>query len=133
MKSTKKTSDWLVFVEMATRTVKEETVSNTKLGTILRKQAKVVNTALEDYRDKIEDLRIDHCSVDEKQNIIKDSEGQYIFTKEKLKAFGTASKKLLNTDLEVEIFLKEEQITSVEIPVAYSEYFLEFIGVEETV
>jgi hypothetical protein len=132
MKMTKKISDWLVFQEIVKSTM-IPTVVNTKLGTVLRKQSKVVHTALEDYREKVEDLRIEHCSVDEKNNILKDKDNQYIFTKEHLRAFGKASKELSNSDLEIEVFLKPELIVSVELPTAILEYYNEFLGIEAPV
>lgn len=128
MKVKKKNQDWLVFIEMTNRIFTEE-LANTKFGAQLKKQIKVVNKALDEYRDKLEDLRIDHCSVDEKNNILRDKDQNFVYTKEQLKAFSIASKKLLNEELEITIFLSEEYIKQAQLKAVAEEYFLEFIGV----
>lgn len=128
MKVTKKNQDWLVFLEIANRTYTEE-LGKTKFGTQLKKQVKVVSQALESYREKLEDLRIDHCSVDEKNNILRDKDQHYVFTKDQLKAFSSASRKLLQEDLEITVFLSEDYIKQAQLKSSEEEYFLEIIGV----
>lgn len=132
MKMTKKVSDLLLFVEMAGRALTDD-VKDTKAGTVLRKQAKVVNTALEGYREKVEDARIEHCSVDEKGNILRDSDRQYVFTKTALKEFTKANKAFLAETVELEVFFKEEHLPIIKekLDPAFNEYFSEFLELPE--
>ena len=132
MKMTKKVSDLLLFVEMSGRALTDD-ITDTKAGTVLRKQAKVVNTALDDYREKVEDARIEHCSVDDKGNILRDSDRQYVFNKAALKEFSKANKAFLAEEVELEVFFKAEYLPIIKekLDPAFAEYFSEFLELPE--
>ena len=127
MKIMKTNADWIVFIQMTNQVLTEE-LSKTKFAEKLRKQTKLAGKSIESYQDQLEVLRIDHCSEDEKKNIIKDAQNNYVFTKENLKAFNTANKKLLAEPCECKFILTEEDILSTKLPEAITEYYLEFLN-----
>lgn len=85
--------------------------------------------ATDDYTELVQDLRLEHASVDDKKNLILDEKGGYTFTKEGSRAFNKAAKELaaktaefnvinvVNPDgLEIYPFLKDwvEGVTFIE-------------------
>jgi hypothetical protein len=57
----------------------------TRIHYALRKLIKQCNKLIVVYQEKIEELNIDNCSVDEKGIILRDERNEYKFTKEGLK------------------------------------------------
>jgi type IV secretory pathway VirB4 component len=72
--------------------------ADTKLEHARTQTLKNAELFIEKYNDKIEDLSIDYCSTDEKGNIVRDSQRQYIFTKENQRLFSKELKKFLDDD-----------------------------------
>lgn len=62
-----------------------------KLNYALKKNLKIFEDLIERVNNKIEDMRIDRCSVDDKDNILRGDNNSYKFKKDQLKA--------LNVDL----------------------------------
>ena len=62
------------------------------------------------YEEKVEDIRLDNASVDEKGNLIVDEKKNYKYTKEGLKKLNAAVKELTQKEFEykkIEIINKE--------------------------
>lgn len=73
----------------------------TKLGYAIYRMSSQVERISQEYAQKTEDIRIDHCSVDEKKNILRDVRGQYLFTPEQLKAANLAMNRLRESEVEI--------------------------------
>ena len=62
------------------------------------------------YEEKVEDIRLDNASVDDKGNLIVDEKGGYKYSKEGLKKLNSAVKELIEKEFEykkIEIINKE--------------------------
>jgi hypothetical protein len=68
--------------QIANQQVKGE---DTKVSQKLTKIAKKLEKYLNDYNEKVEEIRIDNASTDEKGVILKEEKGGYKFSKEGLK------------------------------------------------
>lgn len=79
--------------------------SGTKLEHAKTQTLKKASKFIEVYNDRLEDLNIEYCSTDEKGNILRDSAGQYLFTKDN-------QRKLCK---ELKQFMESDQIASFEI------------------
>ncbi len=79
-----------------------------KMSYAIKKIGKRLKTIFEDYNEAINELGINNCSVDEKQNIIKDAKGELVFTKENLIKKNKESKAFLNTQVEIEPYICTE-------------------------
>ncbi|NOS92092.1 MAG: hypothetical protein HOP30_09235 [Cyclobacteriaceae bacterium] len=90
----------------------------------LRKVIKKTTNLFNDYMDEIQEIRIDHASVDEKGNVIQ-VEGNYKFTPEKVK------------ELTKKIRAKEKELIEIEphfvdnmpedLPLDFREVFENFV------
>lgn len=62
------------------------------------------------YEEKVEEIRLDNASVDEKGNLITDEKGAYKFSKDSLKKLNSAVKELTEKEFEykkIEIINKD--------------------------
>ena len=73
--------------------------ADTKQEHARRQTLKNAKAFIERYNEKIEDLAIDYCSTDEKGNIIRDSQRQYVFTKDSQRLFAKELKKFLDDEI----------------------------------
>ena len=73
----------------------------TKAQKKLFKVYEKVKHFIDEYQAKVDDLRLDYASVDDKGNIIMDEKGKYKYTKDKLKEFNAEFKKLEAQEIEV--------------------------------
>jgi hypothetical protein len=108
---TQKTYSEILTFSTAARAYMERTKGRkTKLGYAIERvsksyaaQADKLETA---FRDKLEDLDIEHCSTDEAGNILLDGAGRYVFTKDaqraRLQGQKDARRALLESVVEVE-------------------------------
>lgn len=80
----------------------EKNKDESKLRYAVKKILKACQTIGTLYQEKIEDIDIEHCSVDEKtQNILKDERGEMTFTKDSIRKRNEARRKLFETSVEV--------------------------------
>lgn len=80
----------------------------TKLVSNLKNVLKQAGKLFEEYKEKVEDLSIDHCLVDEKTKaILREANGAYKFEKEELKKFNTAVRELANSKVDIHIRITE--------------------------
>ena len=79
-----------------------------KMSYAIKKIGKRLKTIFEYYNEKINEIGINNCSVDDKQNIIKDEKGELVFTKENLIKKNKESKALLSTEVEIEPYICTE-------------------------
>lgn len=68
----------------------------------LFKIAKLLEPKLDEYNSKLEDLRLDNCSTDDKNNLILDEKGGYTYNKDGNRNLKKAIKDLLAEELEFE-------------------------------
>ncbi len=101
--------------------------SESKFLFALRKIRKKVKSIYEDYVEKIQELRLDHASADDKGNI--SMQGQHIdFKPEKLKELQKKIKLVNSEVVEIEphyAILTEDE--KKKLPVAFREIFLNFV------
>lgn len=129
MKVIKKKEDLLLFMQNVDKMLSIDTVNKTKFAHSLKKQVKVMVSAMGNYNDDIEDARIDYCSTDERGNILRNGK-DYVFTKEGQKQLHKRTREILAVEVEVEVFLKKEQIEE-ECHEGFKQFFLEFIEEEK--
>jgi hypothetical protein len=92
----------------------------TKLGYAIKKVGKQLDKIIVGYQEKLEDLRISLCSVDEKENVIKNEKDQYVYTRENLALFTSGARDLSKEEYEIEPFICTElpkDLTEQEIEV----------------
>lgn len=75
--------------------------AGTKLEHARNQTLKNASSFIEAYNDKLEDLNIDYCSTDEKGNIVRDTRGQYIFTKDNQRALSKELRKFMDSPMVV--------------------------------
>ena len=56
------------------------------------------------YSEKLQEIRLDHASVDKDNNLILDEKGEYKFSKEGLKKLNEGAKELINQEFEFQPF-----------------------------
>lgn len=103
---TKTYQEVIRFVNAATNYASQNHDEN-KLKYALTKTQKSVAKVVEEYNEKLEDLRIDHCSVDEKGIILRDANGNYLFGRDGLKALVQGQRALNNQNVEVQEHIAE--------------------------
>jgi len=59
----------------------QETIGQKKLYKIYDK----LKVYLDEYKEKLEEIKLEHASVDEKNFLVKDDKGEYRYTKEAMK------------------------------------------------
>ena len=97
---------------------------NEKFDYAVKKLGKKLQPGFDKFNDKLEEARIDHCSTDEKNNILRDSKNNYIYTKDNLKAL---NKKVAVLQEEV---IQFEPYFAVELPEGLTEEQIElFTGI----
>lgn len=74
---------------------KKETRGQKKLFKIYEK----VKPFIDEYQAKVDTLKLDHASEDDKGNLILDEKGGYKYTKDKMKAFNAEFKKLESQEI----------------------------------
>lgn len=98
--ATKTYAELLGTVQILNAILKQD--ENTLSGKKLTKIAKLIQPKLDEYNERLEDLRLDHCSVDEKDNLILDDKGGYTYTKDGNKKLRQAIKDLIQEEFEFE-------------------------------
>ena len=100
-----------LFNEFASKYISEN--KDDKLTYAIKKVGKRVEKIFQKegelIGEKVEDARIDNCSVDEKGNILRDDKGQLIYTKEAMKKLNTDLRKIYR-DAETEREAREYEI-----------------------
>lgn len=69
----------------------------------LQKIAEKVKPLLDEYNEKVEEIRLDCASVDSDGNLILDERGGYKFSKENIKKLSKESRALNEQEIEVEV------------------------------
>lgn len=101
MKTVKKTyGDLLVLVQLLNATVKDgKTIGEKKLAIIGKK----IQKHLDEYNEKLEDIRLDNASVDENKNLILGKDGGYLYTADASKKITKALKELVSEEFDFEL------------------------------
>lgn len=74
----------------------QETIGQKKLFKIYEK----LKVYLDDYKEKLEEIKLNHASVDEKNLLIKDDKGEYKYTKEEMKLMLVEFNKLASAEFD---------------------------------
>ncbi len=83
---------------------------NTKLTANMRNVIKQIAQHFKDYSELLDDLQLDHCSVDDKtKTILLDEKGNRKFTVEGLRAYRKDVKKLDEKEVEIHIRITEDE------------------------
>src|SRR5256886_1676243 len=115
---TKTYKEVIQFVNAAANYITQHPEEN-KLKYALTKVQKSATKLIEDYNERLEDLRIDHCSVDDKGIILRDANGGYVFTRDGLKALVHGQRDLIGQSVEI-----QEHIVT-ELPEKFDENYRE--------
>src|SRR4029077_3506287 len=83
---------------------------NTKVSWAVKRVLKRTQAVIQEYREKAEDITIEHCSVDDKGNIITEGLDQfgrerYKFTPEKLLERNQEQRKLFKEKVDIEPYI----------------------------
>jgi hypothetical protein len=81
----------------------QETIGQKKLYKIYDK----LKVHLDEYKEKLEEIKLEHASVDEKNFLVKDDKGEYRYTKEAMKLMTAEFNKLAATEFDykkIEVF-----------------------------
>jgi hypothetical protein len=75
-------------------------VAESKAGKKLEKLAKKIQSHLDDYNEKVEDIRLDNANTDESGSLLLDEKGGYKFSKEGIKNMNKKVKELVEQEFE---------------------------------
>jgi len=100
----------------------------TKLSACCKKQLKIINESLNDYFDKLDNLKRKLCSIDENKNIIMTQDNKYAFTRENSALLKSQTKVLLKEIVSVEIIIENEYLDTLQDGFKYE--FYEFLNLD---
>ena len=99
----------IAFMNAAAAHLKAHDKADSKLTYALKKMLKACGAHHTAYAEGVEDLRIEHCVVDPKnQAILHDERGAYVFTKDGMRAFIKAEKALRETAVVIVPFVVQD-------------------------
>ena len=75
-------------------------ISESKAGKKLEKLAKKIQSHLDDYNEKVEDIRLDNANTDDSGSLLLDEKGGYKFSKEGIKNMNKKIKELVEQEFE---------------------------------
>jgi len=75
-------------------------VAESKAGKKLEKLAKKIQSHLDDYNEKVKDIRLDNANTDEIGSLLLDEKGGYKFSKEGIKNRNKKVKELVEQEFE---------------------------------
>jgi rhamnose utilization protein RhaD (predicted bifunctional aldolase and dehydrogenase) len=95
----------------------EKNPGESKQKYAIEKVNKRAEKAFQKYNEKVVDLGIKFCSVDDKKNIIKDANKELVFTQENLLARNKAIRELMQEEADIEPYIVEapENLTEDQI------------------
>ncbi len=99
-KVTKSYQDLLVLTRGLNLLMSDKTILSSKAGKKLEKIAKKIQKNLDEYNEKLEDIRLDNANVDANGSLLTDEKGGYKYSKEGTKKMNAEIKELLNKEFE---------------------------------
>lgn len=99
-KVTRSYEDLMILVRALNIILSNKDIAASKAGKKLEKIAKKAQPFLEQYNEKLEDLRLEHANVDENGSLLTDEKGGYKYSKEGTKALNAAVKALLKSEFD---------------------------------
>lgn len=86
---------------------KKET--ETKLHQSVRSVLKQIrkDELLDDYNSRLEDVYIEHCSVDSNGNVIRNAQGGYVYSKESLRLVSAKEKEVIKSTVPIAVKIFE--------------------------
>lgn len=99
-KVTKTYEQLLIAINQLNMSIKDgNTIGEKKLGVF----AKKLQPYLDAYNEKLEDIKLDNASVDDKKNLILNEKGGYQYTVEATKKVSKLVKELIDSEFEFEL------------------------------
>jgi hypothetical protein len=83
------------FINVANSWLNQQDGQQSKLTYAVARVIKRAMRVNDKYNEDLEDIRVDHCVVDEKGVIVRDSNGNYQFTKDGIAAYHKKRRQLL--------------------------------------
>lgn len=99
-KTTRSYENLLVLARGLNILLSDKDVLASKAGKKLEKMAKKIQPLLDEYNEKMEDLRLDNANVDESNSLLLDEKGGYKYSKEGVKKLNSDIKDLLKKEFE---------------------------------
>lgn len=101
MKTVKKSyGELLTLVQFINASITSgQTIGEKKLAVIGKK----IQPHLDNYNEKLEDIRLDNASVDDNKNLILGKDGGYLYTAEASKKVTKSLKELINSEFDFEL------------------------------
>jgi hypothetical protein len=127
MKVTKTVTDLKEMINNVGKILQMPDTAETKLYKIASKQLRVLHKSLEETDSRMEDMRLNHASVDDRGNILYEEGGYaYKMTKDNKASFAKAVAELYKEKITLEFFIKPEDIEGLPPQFkAYLEMFME--------
>lgn len=99
-KVTKTYGDLLQMIQLLNYSIKDgNTIGEKKLAVF----AKKLQPYLDTYNEKLEDIKLDNASVDDKKNLLLNEKGGYQYTVEATKKVSKLVKELIDSEFEFEL------------------------------
>lgn len=133
MKVEKTLEEVLNFGTIANNYISRTQGKDEKFIYAIKKVAKKIKKHYEDYNDAIFNIDMDTCSVDEKGNILKDEQGNFVFTRENLIKKRNSIKELIAQKVEFDNYIATsipEDLTEVEIE-TFKDFVSDKVNVEQ--
>ena len=99
-KVTKNYGDLMVVARALNILMSDKTILSSKAGKKLEKIAKKTSPHIEEYNEKLEDIRLDNANVDANGSLLTDEKGNYKYSKEGTKKMNAEIKELLKKEFE---------------------------------
>lgn len=99
-KTTRSYENLLVLARGLNILLSDKDVLASKAGKKLEKMAKKIQPLMDEYNEKIEDLRLDNANVDESNSLLLDEKGGYKYSKEGIKKLNSDIKELLKKEFD---------------------------------
>lgn len=91
----------------------------------LNKQVKKLRDINDNYQEEIRDAAIEFCEVDDKNRIIYDEKGNFMFSKDNLKKYNKKITEINKKSISFDLIITKDQLTK--LPNDYKFYFTDFI------
>lgn len=99
-KVTRTYEDLLILIRGLNILMSDKEILSSKAGKKLEKMAKKVQSHLDEYNEKLEDIRLDNANVDANGSLLTDEKGGYKYSKEGIKKMNADIKELLKKEFE---------------------------------
>ena len=99
-KVTRTYQDLLVLIRGLNILMSDKETLASKAGKKIEKMAKKVQSNLDEYNEKLEDIRLDNANVDSNGSLLMDENGTYKYSKDGIKKLNSDIKELLKKEFD---------------------------------